>query len=120
MAKSGGKKRAVVLSDKDEKKDTVPRIILLWQPSVHVHLSSLANPTEKDSDGLLMVQPINHDTPSTSNKQLDMDHFFFQPVITEENGKTKKDCVCKLCLYVSLISCVHVLIFKQGQQKDCE
>ena len=71
----------------------------------------LINPMEKDSDGSL---------PSTSNKRQDIDYFFSQPVITEANGKTKKHCVCKLCLYILLISCVHVLIFKQGQQTDCE
>ena len=51
-------------------------------------------------------------TTPTSNKRQDIDHL--------ANGKTEKHCVCKLCLYVLLISCVHVLILKQRQQKDCE
>ena len=115
MTKSGGKKWGGSLGRQRRRERYCPSYVLITNNHHYLKTTvaakrprpSLINSMEKDSDGLFMVQPIDHDTPSTSNKRRDMDNFFSQPVITEEKGKTKKHRVCKLCLYILVILCVQ-------------
>ena len=108
----------MVLDDNSEEKDTAPPCTCLHVINIHHYVNativakqhqhtSLANPVEKNDDRLLInidVQPIDDDpSSSASNKWQDINNFFSQPVITEENGKMKKHCACTLCPYVLLI-----------------
>jgi hypothetical protein len=75
--------------------------------------ASLENPKEVDDQGLLIdvnVQAINKDVSLHEDKRHDIDHFFQSPVEKMVNGKVKKYCICRLCLYVSHTSVTCLLM----------
>ena len=92
--------------------------------------ASLGNLKEVDDEGLLMdidVQPIDEDVSlaSCEDKRRDVDHFFQSRVEKTVNGKIKKYCNCKLCLYVSHTSiCLATNeiynLFSRRQKEHCE
>jgi hypothetical protein len=62
--------------------------------------ATLGNPDDRDDDGLLLdvdVQLIEG-KPSREEKRHDVDEFFHPPSLREVNGKSKRYCICKLCL----------------------
>ena len=72
----------------------VPNDIVVKKKSV-----GLANPDNKDEDGLLCdieVQSLD-EAPSREEKHHDVDQFFNSAILSENNGKLKKYCTCKLC-----------------------
>jgi hypothetical protein len=60
---------------------------------------ALANPDDKDEDGLLRdveVQSLDK-APSHEEKRRDVDQFFHSAILMEHKGKMKKCRTCKLC-----------------------
>jgi hypothetical protein len=67
---------------------------------------TLSNLVDEDKDDFLLnidVQSIHKDAPTQEDKWCDVNEFFHATIMKDINGKMKKYCTCKLCLYVSYI-----------------
>ena len=66
--------------------------------------ASLGNPVALNSEGFLTdidIQSLDEDSLTWEDKWHDINHYFSAPVVMMVNGKTKKYCSCKICLYMS-------------------
>jgi len=65
--------------------------------------TTLGNPTATDSDGFLLDVEVQSGSngglsESREDKRRDVDQFFHPPVLREVKGRSKKYCICKICL----------------------